>query len=113
MVKARPGARLVIYETGDRKAAGEAAEAGLADVGAGEDGLMRADLVTPFGNGAAHGNFLSFRTPNAATIEAALAAVDVHADHRGDRMRFGFGLATTSEDVDTAIERMAQALARL
>jgi kynureninase len=79
----------------------------------GFNGLTRADLVTPFANGAAHGNFLSFRTPNAAAIEAALAAVDVHSDHRGDRMRFGFGLATTSEDVDTAVERMAQALARL
>jgi kynureninase len=78
----------------------------------GLNGLTRADLVTPFGNGAAHGNFLSFRTPNAAAIEAALAAVDVHADHRGDRMRFGFGVATTSEDVDTAVERMAHALAR-
>jgi cysteine sulfinate desulfinase/cysteine desulfurase-like protein len=40
-----------------------------------------------------------------------LAAVDVHADHRGDRMRFGFGLASTREEVDTAIERMAKVLA--
>jgi kynureninase len=75
-------------------------------------GLMRRDLVTPFGGGAAHGNFLSFRAPNAAAIEAALAAADVHADHRGDRMRFGFGLATTREDVLAAIERMAKVLER-
>jgi kynureninase len=73
-------------------------------------GLTRPDLVTPFGDGAAHGNFLTFRAPQAAAIEAALAAVDVHADHRGDRMRFGFGLATTFDDVDAAIERMAQVL---
>lgn len=75
--------------------------------------LTRADLVTPFGDGTAHGNFLSFRVPHAGTIEAALAAADVHADHRGGRMRFGFGLATTREDVDAAIERMAAVLARL
>jgi kynureninase len=74
--------------------------------------LTRAGLVTPFGNGAAHGNFLSFRTPHAGAIEAALAAADVHADHRGDRMRFGFGVATTLEDVDVAVERMAEVLAR-
>ena len=74
-------------------------------------GLSRRDLITPFGDGAAHGNFLSFRTDRAAAIEAALATVDVHADHRGDRMRFGFGLASTREEVDTAIERMAKVLA--
>jgi kynureninase len=76
-------------------------------------GLTRADLVTPFGQGAAHGNFLSFHAPHAGAIEAALADADVHADHRGDRMRFGFGLATTLEDVDAAIERMADVLAGL
>jgi kynureninase len=76
-------------------------------------GLTRADLVTPFGEGAAHGNFLSFRAPHAGAIEAALAAVDVHADHRGDRMRLGFGLGTTREDVDAAIGRMVQALSGL
>jgi selenocysteine lyase/cysteine desulfurase len=76
-------------------------------------GLTRPDLVTPFGHGAAHGNFLSFRAPHAEAIEAALAAADVHADHRGDRMRFGFGLATTFEDVAAAIDRMAEVLAKL
>jgi kynureninase len=77
------------------------------------DGLRRRDLVTPFGNGAAHGNFLAFRAPQAAAIEEALGAVDIQADHRGDRMRFGFGLAITREEVDAAIERMAAALANL
>jgi kynureninase len=77
------------------------------------DGLKRRDLITPFGNGAAHGNFLAFRAPNAAAIEEALAAVDIQADHRGDRMRFGFGLALTREEVDAAIERMAPLLAKL
>jgi kynureninase len=77
------------------------------------DALRRRDLITPFGNGAEHGNFLAFRAPHAAAIEEALAAVDIQADHRGDRMRFGFGLAITREEVDAAIERMASALAKL
>jgi selenocysteine lyase/cysteine desulfurase len=76
-------------------------------------GLTRRDLITPFGDGKAHGNFLSFRTPRAAEIERALAAADIHADHRGDRMRFGFGLATTIQEVDAATARMAQVLATL
>jgi kynureninase len=76
-------------------------------------GLGRRYLITPFGDGAAHGNFLAFRTPHAAAIEEALARVDVQADHRGDRMRFGFGLAITRDEVDAAIERMAHALAKL
>jgi hypothetical protein len=62
------------------------------------------DLITAFGHAATDGNFLSFRVPHAAAIERARAAVDVYADHRGDRMRFGFGLEITIEDVDAASE---------
>jgi kynureninase len=76
-------------------------------------GLTQRDLITPFDNDAAHGNFLCFRAPHAAAIERALAAADIHADHRGDRMRFGFGLATTIDDVDAAITRMTQILPTL
>jgi kynureninase len=76
-------------------------------------GLRRRNLITPFGDGAAHGNFLAFHAPHAAAIEEALAAVDVQADHRGDRMRFGFGLALTRDEVDIAVERMAPVLAKL
>jgi hypothetical protein len=32
---------------------------------------------------------------------------------RGDRMRFGFGLASTREEVDAAVERMADVLPKL
>ena len=76
-------------------------------------GLIQRDLITPFGDCAAHGNFLCFRAPHAAAIERALAAADIHADHRGDRMRFRFGLATTIDDVDAAITRMTQILPTL
>ena len=34
-------------------------------------GLTSADLVTPFGDGAAHGNFLSFRARHAAAIRSS------------------------------------------
>jgi selenocysteine lyase/cysteine desulfurase len=79
----------------------------------GVKGLTRGDLITPLGDGSAHGNFLSFRAQRAGTIIAALAAADVQADHRGDCVRFGFGLATTLDDVKVAIGRMAEVLARL
>ena len=76
-------------------------------------GLTRHDLITPFGNAAAHGNFLAFRASHAEAIERALLAADIHADRRGERMRFGFGLATTTEEVDAAIMCMAEVLGRL
>jgi len=73
-------------------------------------GLRRIDLITPFGPGAAHGNFLTFRTARAGEIETSLATVGVHCDHRGDRLRFGFGLCTAAADVDRAVVRIARAL---
>jgi hypothetical protein len=76
-------------------------------------GLIQRDLITPFGDCAAHDNFLCFRAPHAAAIERALAAADIMPINRGDRMRFGFGLATTIDDVDAAITRMTQTLPTL
>jgi selenocysteine lyase/cysteine desulfurase len=74
-------------------------------------GLSRETLVTPLAPGA-HGNFLAFDTEHAGGIEAAAAARGVHCDHRGRRLRFGFGLATAAEEVDEAVERLAAALAQ-
>jgi selenocysteine lyase/cysteine desulfurase len=73
-------------------------------------GMTRADLITPFGAGAAHGNFLTFQTERAGQIESKLAEAGVHCDHRADRLRFGFGLCTTARDVDEAVERIGLAL---
>lgn len=75
------------------------------------DGLRAADLITPFGGGAEHGNFLAFRTARAGEIEAALGERHVHCDHRGDRLRFGFGICTNVADVDRALARIKQAFA--
>jgi len=75
------------------------------------EGLSVSNLVTPFGTNAEHGNFLTFWTPRAGEIEAKLASVHVHSDHRGDRLRFGFGICTNSEDVDQALARVGRVIA--
>lgn len=78
--------------------------------GLGIAGMTRADLITPFGTGSAHGNFLTFRTNRAGEIEAKLAQAGVQCDHRADRLRFGFGVCTTAADVDEAVQRMRSVL---
>jgi selenocysteine lyase/cysteine desulfurase len=55
---------------------------------------------------AMRGRFLTFRTPQAGAIVAALAAKNIIADHRGDRLRIGFGLYHSEDDV----RRLAAAL---
>lgn len=72
---------------------------GLADLG-------RANVITPLHDGAAHGNFLAFRTRHAGTLEAALAKLGIATDHRGDVLRFGFGLALAEADIAEALDRM-------
>jgi selenocysteine lyase/cysteine desulfurase len=74
------------------------------------EGLRFADLMTPWGAKAQHGNFLAFRTPRAGEIEAKLAAVHVHCDHRGDRLRFGFGICTNATDLNQALARIRRAI---
>lgn len=53
------------------------------------------------------GRFLTFRTPDAKRIDAALASRNIIVDHRGDRLRIGFGVYQDEADVD----RLAEALA--
>jgi len=55
------------------------------------------------------GRFLAFRTGDAGAIAARLAAENIIVDHRGDRLRIGFGIY--HEETDAA--RLAQALARV
>ncbi|MEJ1968495.1 MAG: aminotransferase class V-fold PLP-dependent enzyme [Rhizomicrobium sp.] len=56
---------------------------------------------------ASRGRFLAFRTPNAGAIVARLAAKNIIADHRGDRLRIGFGIYHGEDDA----RRVAHALA--
>jgi len=68
--------------------------------------LSRDSLITPLQDIAAHGNFLAFRTPAAGTLEASLAKLGIATDHRGDILRFGFGVALAEGDIDTALARI-------
>ncbi|HLY07144.1 MAG TPA: aminotransferase class V-fold PLP-dependent enzyme [Rhizomicrobium sp.] len=55
------------------------------------------------------GRFLSFRTDHAGTIAGRLASENVIVDHRGDRLRIGFGIYHHESDV----LRLARAMARI
>jgi kynureninase len=66
--------------------------------------ISRATLVVP--DAARRGRFLAFRTARAGEIVAHLAARNIIADHRGDRLRIGFGIYHTEADV----LRLARAL---
>lgn len=66
-------------------------------------------LVVPLTE-ARRGNFLTFRTPRAAEIRAALVERQVTVDVRGDRLRVGFGLYHDEDDVARLAKTMAEAL---
>jgi selenocysteine lyase/cysteine desulfurase len=57
----------------------------------------------------ARGNFLTWRTPAAASLQQRLAALGIISDHRDDRLRLGFGLYHDPAD----IEAMAAIVNRL
>ena len=67
--------------------------------------VHRETLLVP--DAARRGRFLAFRTPRAGEIVASLAAKNILADHRGDRLRIGFGIYHDAEDT----RRLAAALA--
>lgn len=56
------------------------------------------------------GNFLTFRTPAAGEIYQKLLARNVVADHRADRLRFGFGLYQDEDDVARLCEVLGRVL---
>lgn len=56
---------------------------------------------------ARRGRFLTFRTPEAQTIEAHLSARSIMVDRRGDRLRLGFGVYQDEADVDRLIDAFA------
>lgn len=57
------------------------------------------DLIAPGDGLAGLGHFLTFRRNDAGGIAERLAARNVIVDHRGDRLRFGFGMYHDAEDV--------------
>lgn len=52
------------------------------------------------------GRFLTFETPDAARIDEALSGRNVVVDHRGDRLRIGFGIYQDEGDVDRLVEAL-------
>jgi len=47
---------------------------------------------------AMRGRFLCFRTQQAGAIVSRLSKRNIIADHRGDRLRIGFGIYHTQDD---------------
>ncbi len=70
------------------------------------------DLL-PGSDVADRGNFLTFRTDRAGELDTALDRAGVLVDHRGDRLRFGFGLYHRPADLDVLIERLGAAAGAL
>ena len=68
-------------------------------------GLAQETLVVPIEE-PNRGNFLTFRTPEAGALYDALLARNIITDHRGDRLRFGFGIYQDESDVAALIERL-------
>lgn len=62
---------------------------------------------------ADRGHFLTFRLPEAGRLREALAAHRVVTDHRGDRLRFGFGCYHGADDIDALVDRLSHAAAQL
>lgn len=62
-------------------------------------------LVTPL-DLERQGHFLTFRVPEAAAFAEALRVRGVDVDSRADRVRFGFGIYQTPDDVDRLGERL-------
>jgi len=71
----------------------------------GRAGLDPARLVVPVAE-PNRGNFLAFDLDDAAAREAAILARGIRIDRRGRRLRFGFGIYQTAEDVDRLLERL-------
>lgn len=79
---------------------------GLAGVAV--DDWTKAELL-PGASARDRGNFLTFRTPRAGDLHAALRSRGVLTDFRGERLRFGFGVAHDPEDVDRLLEALTAA----
>lgn len=66
--------------------------------------------LEPGEDGSDRGNFLSFTTPDAGRLDAALRRRKVIVDHRGDRLRIGLGVHHDDAAVDLLAERVAAVL---
>jgi len=72
--------------------------------------LHPGQLVVPIAD-SSRGNFLTFRTSDADMLHRRLLAANIVTDHRGDRLRFGFGLYHDAADIGRLCERLQELLA--
>jgi selenocysteine lyase/cysteine desulfurase len=68
----------------------------------------QASLVVP-ADETRRGNFLTFETPQAQAIHRDLKQLRVTTDVRGHRLRLGFGIYQTEEEVDDLVRRIDEA----
>ncbi|MDI3307470.1 MAG: aminotransferase class V-fold PLP-dependent enzyme [Acetobacteraceae bacterium] len=80
----------------------------VAGLGAAPCGLDPVRLVVPLAE-RRRGNFLAFDLEDAEAVQIRLAAAGIVADRRGRRLRLGFGLYHTAEEVDRLLERLGRA----
>lgn len=73
-------------------------------------GLSPDALVVP-ADETRRGNFLTFDMPDAQPTYARLKALNVVTDVRGSRLRLGFGIYQTPEEVDALLRRLDGAAA--
>jgi kynureninase len=76
----------------------------------GVDGLQRRDLIVPH-DAPDRGNFLAYRSPQAARQQTDLEVAGVITDVRGDVLRVGFGLYHDPADLPDIIQRVRRCLA--
>ncbi|MEO8361315.1 MAG: aminotransferase class V-fold PLP-dependent enzyme, partial [Vicinamibacteria bacterium] len=76
---------------------------GLTSIARGVDALQSSNLIAPENGIDGTGRFLTFRRDDARVIEESLRKKDVIVDHRGDRLRFGFGAYHDESDIDTLL----------
>jgi selenocysteine lyase/cysteine desulfurase len=68
------------------------------------------DRLVPDRTWRERGHFLTFRFAEAAQVHERLLAANVVTDHRGDRLRIGFGLYNDEDDVDRLLQKVGPAL---
>ena len=71
--------------------------------------LNPGNLAVPIEN-RDRGNFLTFRSADAGDLHKRLLAADIVTDHRGDRLRFGFGIYHDAEDIDRLMDALRRVL---
>ena len=64
------------------------------------------DLIAPADGVLGLGHFLTFRRDDAGAIADRLAVKNVIVDHRGDRLRIGFGLYQDAADVEALVAHL-------